>query len=89
MRERISDQQPRMDGGLNDVSDDAALLPTQLRRAINVRLTEYGAAVKRGGTQRTSLFPLGGSAPPSGNSLLLETSGYVLLENTDFVLLEA
>lgn len=43
-----------MAGGLNDVSDDSVLLPTQLRRAMNLRLTEFGAATKRGGTQRIS-----------------------------------
>jgi hypothetical protein len=53
-RERISDQQPRMDGGLNTVSDASALLPNQLRVATNARLTEYGAITKRGGTQRTN-----------------------------------
>jgi hypothetical protein len=54
MAERLQDQQPKMDGGLNDVSDDIALLPNQLRRAINARLTDYGAATKRGGTRRVS-----------------------------------
>jgi hypothetical protein len=62
-RERIVDQQPAMSGGLNDVSDDLALLPTQLRQAVNARLTEYGAVTKRGGTQRTHVYPL--SPPPS------------------------
>ena len=52
--DRLQDQQPKMDGGLNDVSDDIALLPNQLRRAFNARLTDYGAATKRGGTQRVS-----------------------------------
>ena len=53
-RQRVTDQQPRMDGGLNDVSDDTALQPNQMRRATNLRLTDFGAATKRGGTQRTS-----------------------------------
>lgn len=52
--ERLADQQPVMIGGLNDVSDDIAVLPTQLRRTINGRLTEYGAINKRGGTQHTA-----------------------------------
>ena len=56
--DRLQDQQPKMDGGLNDVSDDIALLPNQLRRAINARLTDYGAATKRGGTKRTSTAAL-------------------------------
>lgn len=50
----LRDQQPRFDGGLNTVSDDAALAPTQMRRAENARLTDFGAATKRGGTQRIS-----------------------------------
>ena len=51
---RLADQQPLMSGGLNSISDDIALTPTQLRKAINARLTDYGAVTKRGGTQRTS-----------------------------------
>ena len=64
-RQRIVDAQPAMGDGLNDVSDDLALLPTQLRLAINARLTEYGAVTKRGGTQRAHLLPLGVGALPS------------------------
>ena len=52
--ERVSDQQPSMDGGLNNVSDDILLAPNQLRKAANARLTDYGAVTKRGGTQRVS-----------------------------------
>lgn len=90
MRERISDEQPRMDGGLNNVSDDASLLPTQLRVATNARLTEYGAITKRGGTQRTSVTALGSG---SSGFVLLEASGLVLLEsstpeNNLYILLE-
>lgn len=50
----LQDAQPRFDGGLNTVSDDAALAPTQMRRAVNARLTDFGAVTKRGGTQRVS-----------------------------------
>ena len=64
--ERLQDQQPKMDGGLNDVSDDIALLPNQLRRAINARLTDYGAATKRGGTRRTSAAVLSAHAVLNG-----------------------
>ena len=53
-RERLVDQQPQMIGGLNAISDDVALLPTQLRQTANARLTDYGAITKRGGTQRTA-----------------------------------
>lgn len=50
----LRDEQPRFDDGLNTVSDDAALSPTQMRRALNARLTDFGAVTKRGGTQRIS-----------------------------------
>ena len=53
-RERVFDQQPKFDGGLNNVSDDPSLLPNQMRKTVNARLTDYGAATKRGGTQRVS-----------------------------------
>jgi len=51
---RLFDQQSSMDGGLNNVSDDILVQPNQLRKAINCRLTDYGAITKRGGTQRVS-----------------------------------
>lgn len=51
---RLMDQQPLMSGGLNTISDDIALTATQLRKATNARLTDYGALTKRGGLQRTS-----------------------------------
>lgn len=54
MRQRVSDAQPRMDGGLNSISSDAVLADNQLRRARNSRLTEFGAITKRGGTQYVS-----------------------------------
>lgn len=53
-RDKLLDQQPMMDGGLNSISDDVALTPTQLRKAGNARLTDFGAITKRGGTQRSS-----------------------------------
>lgn len=51
-RQRLQDAQLRMDGGLNTVSDDSALTPTQIRKAQNTRLTSFGALIKRGGTKR-------------------------------------
>lgn len=65
-RERKYDAQPKMDGGLNDVSDDSVLLPNQLRRTTNGRLTDYGAIVKRGGTRRTSAAVLSAHAVQNG-----------------------
>jgi hypothetical protein len=73
-RERIVDSQPAMSDGLNDVSDDLALLPTQLRLAINARLTEYGAVTKRGGTQRAHTTALGGPIA-NGFSWRKDTTG--------------
>ena len=63
---RMLDQQPSMDGGLNNVSDDIVVQPNQLRKAINCRLTEYGGVTKRGGTQRTSAAVLTSSAIQNG-----------------------
>ena len=65
-RERLLDQQPGMEGGLNDVSDDISVQPNQLRRATNLRLTDYGAATKRGGTQRTSTAALAAASVLNG-----------------------
>lgn len=65
-RERVLDQQPSMDGGLNDVSDQSILQPNQLRRTTNMRLTEYGAATKRGGTRRTSTAALAAASVLNG-----------------------
>lgn len=53
-RQRVQDSQPGFQDGLNSVSNDFALLPTQMRRSDNVRLSDFGAATKRGGTQRTA-----------------------------------
>ena len=52
--DRVLDAQPRFDGGLNSVSDEAALQDNQVRTAANARLTDYGAISKRGGTRRTA-----------------------------------
>lgn len=53
-RQRLQDSQLRFDGGLNAVSDELALTPTQIRKAVNTRLTSFGALVKRGGTKRVT-----------------------------------
>ncbi len=52
--DRVLDIQPRFDGGLNSVSDEAALQENQVRTAVNARLTDYGAISKRGGLRRTA-----------------------------------
>ena len=46
----VRDAQVRFDGGLNTVSDPLVLLPSQVRKATNARLTEYGAIQKRNGS---------------------------------------
>lgn len=66
MRERKQDAQPGMEGGLNTVSDDAALGERQLRKAINARLTDFGAVSKRGGTQRMTSAVLSAHAIQNG-----------------------
>lgn len=65
-RPKVVDAQPSMDGGLNVISDDAALQPNQLRLTDNARLTVYGAITKRGGTQRTSTAALSAHAVQNG-----------------------
>lgn len=62
----LADQQPKFDGGLNNVSDDPAVLPNQLRIANNARLTDYGAIIKRGGTRRTTASPISGNPVLNG-----------------------
>ena len=65
-REKVVDQQPKFDGGLNSVSDDASVLPNQMRRADNARLTDYGAVTKRGGTKRTTASPIAAASVLNG-----------------------
>ena len=65
-RDKVVDQQPKFDGGLNSVSDDASVLPNQMRRADNARLTDYGAVTKRGGTKRTTASPIAAASILNG-----------------------
>jgi len=62
----LQDAQPRFDGGLNTVSDDAALAPNQMRLAVNARLTDFGAVTKRGGTRRVSTAAISAGADVQG-----------------------
>lgn len=57
MRTKITDAQPRMDGGINTASDDLAVLPNQVRRAENCRLTTYGALTLRYGSEALGTLP--------------------------------
>lgn len=65
-RPKLTDEQPRFDGGLNTVSDEASLAPNQMRRAENARLTDFGAVTKRGGTKRTTTAELAASSVQGG-----------------------
>ena len=51
---QVVDQQAGFSGGLNSVTDPAFLGPDQARQLANFRLTNYGAALKRMGTQLTN-----------------------------------
>ena len=84
-RERLADAQPRMDGGLNSVSDDISLQPNQLRQTVNMRLTDYGAASKRGGTQRTSTAALAAASVLNGYTFQQDsgTNQILAISNTD------
>lgn len=71
----LQDAQPRFDGGLNIVSDDAALAPNQMRLAVNCRLTDFGAVTKRGGTQRVSTAAVSAGADVQGGFNWRKDSG--------------
>jgi hypothetical protein len=49
-------------GGLNTVSDPAALGPNQARQLVNARLTTYGSATRRGGTRKILAAAVGTTA---------------------------
>lgn len=52
-RQVVEDAQVAFKGGLNTTADESQVAPDEIREAGNVRLTEYGGATKRLGTQRT------------------------------------
>lgn len=53
-RQRVRDQQAGFAGGMNAVSDPAFLRPDQARQLANFRLSTFGAALKRLGTQNVA-----------------------------------
>lgn len=59
-RTRVIDAQSGFAGGLNTSADESQLGPDELRVATNVLLTEYGGALKRGGSQNVHSSVLGG-----------------------------
>lgn len=89
-RSVVRDQCTSFAGGLNVVSADDALGPDQFRRGDNLRLTLYGAAVKRGGTQRTSAALIAATAvrngytwaQPAGTNVVMAVCGGTLFTST-------
>lgn len=59
-RQQLTDVQAGFIGGLNTTGDVFSLGPTQMTQAVNARLTQFGSAVKRLGTQRTHAAALAG-----------------------------
>lgn len=67
MRAPVIEAQQGFGGGLNQSAQHIELAPNELRLAGNVRLTTYGAARRRGGSQRVSAAAIaGGVAPVTG-----------------------
>ncbi|MGN6205986.1 hypothetical protein [Humibacter sp.] len=64
-RPRVQDSQAKFSGGLNSVASEFNVGPTQVRRAENVLLSQYGDAIRRGGTQRMSASAIA-AAPVRG-----------------------
>lgn len=62
-RRRVFDRQSSFAGGLNTTADISQLRPNELRVARNARLTEYGAVLKRRGTQRIHATALESGSP--------------------------
>lgn len=79
----VQDSQQGFAGGLNTVSDQANLLPTQARQLVNSRLTEYGAVSKRGGTQKISAATANGSNTVTGMTWWHTLSKFVAVAGTN------
>lgn len=65
-RRPVRDVAPAFSGGLNVSADPSAVQANELRRAENVRLTEYGGATRRNGTKRLHATALGSGNPVRG-----------------------
>lgn len=79
-RQEVVDVQASFAGGLNTVSDPSALQPNQARQLKNLRLTTFGAAIKRLGTQLVStagfaIIPRRALYWPSQNGLVFGGEG--------------
>lgn len=57
-----TDLQPDFSGGLNASSAEVTLLPNQVTRALNARLTQLGSVRKRAGTRRLTTSALAAGA---------------------------
>ncbi len=62
---QVRQDQSNFSGGLNISADASQLLPTQVRRADNARLTVFGGMLKRDGSRNLHATALGG-----GNSVI-------------------
>ena len=67
-RDPVQDLQEGFAGGLNSISDPMFLQPNQSPRLDNMRLADYGAATKRGGTQQIHTSTLGAHSVKSGHA---------------------
>lgn len=65
-RRVVSDQQSDLSGGLNISADSSQLLPNQIRRAQNARLTVFGGLLKRLGSQYLHAAAIGSGNPVRG-----------------------
>lgn len=88
----VVDAQPAFSGGLNVTADPSQLEPTQVRQAINGRLSEYGGVGKRLGTVRLSVDPIADGQPiqngftwyrPTSTQLLVVANG--TLSTAEFI----
>src|SRR5690348_2146368 len=75
-RRVVVDRQPRFELGLNLRADESQLRPTEVRRAENARLTEFGGVTKRGGLQRVHSTALD-SDPITGGFSWVQDGGTV------------
>ncbi len=65
-RRIVSEQQASLSGGLNISADSSQLGPDQVRRAQNVRLTQFGGILKRLGSQNLHASAIGSGNPVRG-----------------------
>ena len=82
-RREVRDAQINVSGGLNTTADDVQMGPNDVRRLDNARLTEFGGALKRGGSRRLHAAVLSANPvrgvfswrPAAGQTLLAICNG--------------